>query len=340
MISKIAIVIPCFRARGKIDLFIKKLLKIKNIMISQCEINIYLVNDYCPEDSYREIENLDDIILLHHKNNLGVGAATLTGFKKALKDENHLFIKMDADGQHPAEYLIELIPYLASLPIDKLIMVKGSRYSLQVTDDESPLIRRFGSFFLEPLARISLTYKGLSDIANGFISFNLITLEYILSKRFVNKIEKRFLFESSIIKACSNLGADIHEFNMHSNYGLNWSSSMNSYGMILPLLIYWSKSICTTIFSKYIYRFNLGSFLLISSVTNFLVSAVLFGLQIYPNISRGVVVTPGNASGFTSSFLLSVLIFCFFVLYDSVSRVKVKKVFFRIYAKDKNTIIK
>lgn len=340
MVTKIAIVIPCFRARGKIDLFIKKLLDIKSFLISQYQINIYLVNDCCPEDSYREIEHFDQINLIHHKNNLGVGAATLTGFKIALKDENNFFIKMDADGQHPAEYLIELIPYLMSLPMHRLIMVKGSRYSLQVADDESPLIRRFGSFFLEPLARISLSYKGLTDIANGFISFNSITLEYLLSKRFFNKIEKRFLFESSIIKTCSKLGADIHEFNMHSTYGLNWSSSMNSYGMILPLLIYWSKSIFTTIFSKYIYRFNLGSFLLIASITNLLVSVFIFGLQIYPNISKGIFVTPGNASGFTSSFILSVIIFCFFVVYDSASRVKVKKVFFRIYAKEKNTVIK
>ena len=340
MVTKIAIVIPCFKARGKINLFIKELLNIRSTLISEFIINIYLVNDCCPENSYKEIENLDLINLINHKKNLGVGAATLTGFKRALEDGNNLFIKMDADGQHPAEYLIELIPYLNSLPIHQLILVKGSRYSLQVADDESPLLRRIGSFFLEPLARISLSYKGLTDIANGFISFNLITLEYLLSKRFLNKIEKRFLFESSIIQSCSNLGAEIHEFNMHSNYGLNWKSSMNSYGMILPLLRYWSKSIFKTIFSKYIYKFNLGSFLLVSSGVNFLVSLVIFCLQIYPNISRGVFVTPGNASGFTSSLLLSVILFCFFVVYDSGSKVNVKKVFFRIYAKEKNAVLR
>ena len=92
---------------------------------------------------------------------------------------------MDADGQHPAEYLIELVPYLLSLSLNKLLLVKGSRYSIKIKNEKIPVVRKLGSFFLEPFARISLSYKGLTDIANGFISLNQITLEYIKSPRFL-----------------------------------------------------------------------------------------------------------------------------------------------------------
>ena len=82
---------------------------------------------------------------LHHKYNLGVGA-TLTGFKKALNDGNEYFIKMDADGQHPAEYLwINSISIITAFK--QLVFVKGSRFSLPTTKEKIPLIRRLGSFF-------------------------------------------------------------------------------------------------------------------------------------------------------------------------------------------------
>ena len=32
---------------------------------------------------------------------------------------------MDSDGQHPPEYLLELIPYLLNLPKNELTLIKG-----------------------------------------------------------------------------------------------------------------------------------------------------------------------------------------------------------------------
>ena len=121
---------------------------------------------------------------------------------------------------------------------------------------------------------------------------------------------------------------------MHSIYGKNWSSSMKSYKIILPLLIYWIRSIFSRILSKYIYRFNFGSFLLTLSIINFLISLLLFIVKILPMIQQGIFVTPGNATGFTSAFILFVVLFCFFVIYDFGTRIKVHKVFFRISSKE------
>ncbi len=333
MNSRIAIVIPCFKANKQVGIFTKKLLEICDFFKNKCLINIYIVNDSCPLNSWEQIQMRDNIKIIHHKNNLGVGAATLTGFKKALNDGNEYFIKMDADGQHPAEYLFELIPYLLSLPSNQLILVKGSRFSLPTKKEKIPFIRKLGSFILEPIAKISLSYKGLTDIANGFITLNQVTLEYIISERFLNPLEPRYLFESSILQACSNLGVEIHEFNMHSIYGAQWTSSMNSYQMIFPLLFFWTKSLISSLSSRYFYRFNFGSFLLITSLVNLLISALIFYFKVIPMIFKDIYVTPGNASAFTSLFILSVILFCFFIIYDFSNRVNVKRVFFRISAK-------
>ena len=66
---------------------------------------------FVPESSYKS-PNQIVLKLSIIKKNLGVGASTLIGFQKAVEDNNEIFIKMDADGQHQPEYLIELIPYL------------------------------------------------------------------------------------------------------------------------------------------------------------------------------------------------------------------------------------
>ena len=69
---------------------------------------------------------------------------------------------MDSDGQHPPEYLFELIPYLLNLSINELILVKGTRYHYPINNINIPLDRKLGSFCLEPLARMCLVYKGFN----------------------------------------------------------------------------------------------------------------------------------------------------------------------------------
>ena len=334
MATKISVVIPCYKASGKIGILINRINQIIPRIKNNCQISLYLVDDCCPQSSWKEAVIYKNVKILHHKINKGVGASTLTGFKLALKEKNDFFIKMDADGQHPPEYLLELVPYLLSLPSYKLCLVKGSRFSLHVKGDKIPIVRRIGSFILEPLARLSMSYRGLTDIANGFISLNQLTIEYLLSNKFKNKLKTRFLFESSILKTCSNLGTEVHEFYMHPIYGSNWSSSMNSSSMIFPILLFWSNSIIERIVKKYILSFNFGSFLLTFSVISGLISISLFLKQILPRINNEVYVTAGNASGFTSSFLLSVILFCFFVLYDFNNRYPIKRVYFKFATKE------
>ena len=70
-----------------------------------------------------EVESHENLRIYHHKTNRGVGASTLTGFKAALKLNCDVVIKLDADGQHPPEYLLDLIPYVFSLPKYKLNLV-------------------------------------------------------------------------------------------------------------------------------------------------------------------------------------------------------------------------
>ena len=330
---KVAIVVPCYRAKEKVGELFKSLLKINLSLTDICDLTFFLVDDFCPELSYKEVPRAEFIRIIHNKKNLGVGASCLIGFKKALDLGNEIFIKMDADGQHQPEYLLDLIPYLSDLPKSELVLVKGSRYYLPVKNSQTPFIRRLGSYLLEPIARMSLAYKGLTDITNGFLSFNRITLKYILSKKFKTKIESRYLFECSILKRCSNIKADIHQFPMDIIYGEKWISSMKSYDMIYPLLKFWVKSLFSDLFDSYIFQLNLGSIFLISSISSFFISFLFLYFQILPKVFSGVFVTAGNASIFSASLISSILLLSLFILYDYSKKKNVKNIFFNQFIK-------
>ena len=324
----ISIIVPCYKAKNKVGNFIDELFKVSNKFSEICSVKIFLVNDCCPEKSFQEVKRFKNLVILHNQENEGVGAATMLGFKAALNEGSDFFIKMDADGQHHSEYLLDLIPYLMGLSENRLVLIKGSRFSLPTSNLKSPISRRLGSYFLEPLARISLSYKGLTDIANGFISMNKLTLKYLISKKFCLFIEKGYLFESSLLKACSNLNIDIHEFFMEAIYGDNWQSSMSSRKMIMPILRFWITSIFTRLLNNYFFKLNLGSMILISSIANFLISISFLTFNIMPNIKNGNFVSAGNANAFFGSLLISVILFCCFVLYDLSTRRRVKKIYF------------
>ena len=333
MKAKVAVIVPCYKAKYKVGELFNCLLKINLKLINICDVTFFLIDDFCTESSYKEVPKSEFIKIIHNKKNLGVGASTLIGFQEALDNDNEIFIKMDADGQHQPEYLIELIPYLLNLPKNELILVKGSRYQLPVKYSKIPFSRRLGSFLLEPMARMSLIYKGLTDITNGFISFNKITLKYILSNKFKSKLESRYLFECSLLRRCSKVRADIHQFPMDIVYGDNWSSSMKSSNMIYPLLKFWIKSLITDLFDKYIFQLNLGSFFLISSIFSFTFSTLFLYSQILPKIYLGVFVTAGTASIFSATMVTSILLISLFILYDYSKKKNVKNVFFNQFIK-------
>ena len=74
---------------------------------------VLLVNDNCPQNSWMEVASHENLRIYHHKTNRGVVSTLIA----ALKLNCDVVIKLDADGQHPPEYLLDLIPYVLGLKI-------------------------------------------------------------------------------------------------------------------------------------------------------------------------------------------------------------------------------
>ncbi|KGF91717.1 MULTISPECIES: glycosyltransferase family 2 protein [Prochlorococcus] len=330
----IGIVIPCYGANGLINSVVKRIIDTTNKISNIATTKIYLINDCCPKNSWQEVDKKFNVEIIHHSRNLGVGFASKSGFYQALKDNCDAVIKIDADGQHPPEYLAEIIPFIISREENEMFLLKGSRYCFRNRFTKIPIIRRIGSLILEPIARVGLNCRGLTDIANGFIATNSLTLKYLLSVNTNTQIFSRYLFESSFLEKSCSLKCQIYQFPMAANYGKNWITSMESNKMIIPILSFWFKAICRRIFNQYLFNLNLGTLLL--SIFFLAISYVIyiFFYSISPSISSGIFVSAGIAASFTSMITISSICLCLFFFYDYTSGIRIKIVNFRYYLDD------
>ena len=332
--NSVCIVIPCYKSGGKLEEVVNSITKISNEFLSKFIIKIIVVNDSCPFKSWKDIEINSNIEIIHHKKNLGVGAATLTGFKTALEKGFDAIIKIDSDGQHPAIYLKDIIPYLLNLPKSETCLIKGSRYLYRINEKKIPWARKIGSLFLEPIARGALCCRDLSDISNGYIAMNNLTCKLLVETKFGPKLKNRYLFESSLLVKTIFFNIPIHVFAMHANYGENWNSSMNSKEMILPLMYFWLKAGMSRLLNKYIFRLNLGTLLLfISSLSSFN-SLNLFLTRIRPFVKAGITVSAGNSSYFTTSSAIAIFTLLLFFLYDYNSGIRAKSIIFPVFLEE------
>ena len=100
MKTRILIIIPAYNESQSIERTIGSIL--------QTHYDYVVINDGSTDNTEQILkqQNYNHINLL---NNLGIGGAVQTGYKYALENNYDIAIQFDADGQHNAEYIKDLI---------------------------------------------------------------------------------------------------------------------------------------------------------------------------------------------------------------------------------------
>lgn len=147
----IFIVIPAFQEEERIGEVIKDVLKAR--------LPIIVVDDGSLDKTFK-IANRFNITTLHHKINLGKGAAMKTGAEMAFKMGADAIIFMDSDGQHKIE---DLSNFLDALTKDKFQVVLGSRN----LGHGVPLVRYLGNKFASILVSFLFGIY-VSDLICGY----------------------------------------------------------------------------------------------------------------------------------------------------------------------------
>ena len=104
-----------------------------------------------------------NVLVLRHQVNLGKGAALKTGCQAALRLGAEIIVTIDGDGQHPPQFIPQVIKYLKENNLDFVFTVRQG-------GDKMPLVRRVGNFTLNAVAYRLFNLK-LRDIWCGFRVF-------------------------------------------------------------------------------------------------------------------------------------------------------------------------
>jgi len=118
MISTL-LIMPVFNEECKIQGVINQVLKFYNG-------NLLVVNDGSTDRTNEILEKyfMDEIEIIQHKENLGYGAALITGFNYAIENNYKIVITIDADGQHDPSYIPKFLDEIKK----GYDIVSGTRY--------------------------------------------------------------------------------------------------------------------------------------------------------------------------------------------------------------------
>ncbi len=224
---------------------------------------IYVVDDCCPDGSGKLVQQgcVDPRVkVVFHEKNQGVGGALVTGYKHALADDVDIVIKLDGDGQmDPA-----MIPYLIQpIVAGSADYTKGNRFFELDHLTGMPFVRMVGNAGLSFLTKLSSGYYGIFDPTNGYTAIHA----RVLSRLRLDKIHRRYFFESDMLFHLGQLRAVVLDVPMKAVYA-DETSSLSVTKSLVTFGLNHVRNIFKRIFYSYFLRdFNTASVTLLGGIT-------------------------------------------------------------------------
>ena len=205
--ASVAVVIPSFKVRRQILGVIAGIGPI-------CS-HIYVVDDGCPQATGRAVQaQCTDprVTVIFNEINLGVGGAVMAGYRRAVEDGADVVVKIDGDGQMDPALLPDFVGPLLAGEAD---YSKGNRFYNIEGLARMPRARLFGNAVLSLLAKISTGYWHTFDPTNGFTAIQAEIVRLLP----LEKISKRYFFETDILFRLNALRAVVVDIPMEARYG-------------------------------------------------------------------------------------------------------------------------
>jgi len=304
VLMRVAIVIPCYKAKAHILSVINKIpLRIEKI---------YVIDDACPEQTGKWLQSQTNdlrVELVFLKSNQGVGGATIEGLKAAYKNGYEIVIKIDADDQMDSRLIPAFIEPIESGNAD---YVKGNRFFSPRSLEGMPLVRIMGNAGLSFLSKLATGYWNIMDPTNGFFAIHKDILPFLD----LDKVEKRYFFESDLLFRLGAIRALVLDVPTWSRYG----DEKSNLSIITALFEFPGKLVIRT-WKRFFYRYflrdvNIGTFFFMAGVllTGF---GMVFGAYHWiDSYQQGHVTSSGTVMLAALPFLLGVQMLLSALLYD------------------------
>jgi glycosyltransferase involved in cell wall biosynthesis len=278
----IAVVIPCYRVKSRISDVLAGL--------PDRIDRIYMIDDGCPQQSGAHVarQNKDPRLkIIYHEKNRGVGAAVVSGYRESIDDGCDIVVKIDGDGQMDITRLPHLLAPILSGRAD---YTKGNRF-FQLGDLKGmPWLRIMGNSSLSLITKISSGYWNIMDPTNGYTAIHRTALSLLP----LEKLDKRYFFESDMLFRLNTVRAVVQDIPMPSRYADN-QSGLNLFSVLLDFPGRHLSRIFKRIFYTYLLRDFSATTVLLLCGGLLLPAGMLFGgYHWHRSIMTGIPATSGT----------------------------------------------
>ena len=182
---------------------------------------IIVVDDKSRDDTVGAVRGLGDprVEVIEHERNLGVGAAIITGYKRALEERIDVTAVMAADAQMDPADLETLVAPVARKEVD---YAKANRLFTGRAWEIIPRYRYLGNAFLSLMTKIASGYWHVADSQSGYTAISLEMLELID----LDRIYPRYGFPNDMLVHLNVWNARVRDYPSRPIYGVGERSGI------------------------------------------------------------------------------------------------------------------
>jgi glycosyltransferase involved in cell wall biosynthesis len=279
----VAVVVPAYR---EADLIADTLRSIP-LFVDR----VYVVDDASDDGTADAAAALADqrVDVLRHERNSGVGAAIVTGYKRALSDAVDVTCVMAGDNQMDPAELERLVRPVADGAVD---YAKANRLVSGEAWRVMPRTRYLGNAILSLLTKIASGYWHVADSQSGYTAIS----REMLAQLDLDEVYRRYGFPNDMLVHLNVWNARVRDFPSRPIYGVGERSGIKIRSVVPRISWLLLKGFLWRLREKYVIRdfhplvffYALG---ILMTVTGFVLGVVETALRIAGNdVSVGTVV--------------------------------------------------
>ena len=163
------------------------------------------------------LDRREGLEVIRHPSNQGVGAAMVTGFRRAQALEADFVVKLDGDGQMDPIHLAGLLRPLVEGRAD---YAKGNRFGHLRDLARMPRKRLWGNVALTFLTKLASGYWHVFDAQNGYVAITARALGALP----LDRVERGYAFENSMLSLLNVERFAVADVAMPAVYGTETSN--------------------------------------------------------------------------------------------------------------------
>jgi len=211
--KRVAVVVPAYREEHLVATTLRGIPDVVD--------RVYVVDDASPDETAERAREASDArteVIVHEQNG-GVGAAIVTGYKRALAERIDVVVVMAADNQMDPDELPSLVEPVARGEAD---YVKANRLFTGEAWSVIPHNRYLGNAVLSLLTKIASGYWHVADSQAGYAALGLDAL----SRLDLDRIYRRYGFPNDILVHLNVINARVRDVPSRPIYGVGERSGI------------------------------------------------------------------------------------------------------------------